>query len=134
MIKSILDQQLAICAVLMVSSTRHKDLSLEAKDVKIFEKLSEVSQPFEEITIKLSADSYATVSVVAPVMHQLLHKITKVDQEDQVLGWIQENFEQRPQKQVENSPSERIPASGLYTGSQISPPIFCSSGWEGGHL
>ena len=76
MIVRILEQQVPICAVLMEGPQKLKDLSLESKQVSLLEELAAIFGPFKDITVRLSGQSYATVSIIAPTMFQLLNKHT----------------------------------------------------------
>ena len=72
----VLEQQVPICAVLMEGSQKLKALSLESKQISLLEELAAILAPFKDITVRLSGQSYATVSIIAPTMFQLLNKHT----------------------------------------------------------
>ena len=82
MIQSVLEQQLPISAVLMEGPSKLKDMSLESKQIGLLESLVEVLMPLKEIAIQLSGSSYCTISIIAPTMHQLIHRHYQEDPND----------------------------------------------------
>ena len=104
MIVTLLEQQLPICAVLIEGGSKNKAFSLESKDISVMEQLADILKPFKDITVRLSGQSYSTVSVIAPTMHQLVNKVTKQNPEDDkfvkdVKKVLQTDLKQRYQKE-----------------------------------
>ena len=70
---TVLEQQLAICAVLIEHPSKNY-LSLETKDIKVPEDLRDLLRPLKELTILMSSQSYCTLSIVLPSLHKLTNK------------------------------------------------------------
>lgn len=69
MIMSVLEQQLPISAVLLEGGDKTKQLSLEYNDVKLLEQLCLLLKPLKDVTVKISGQSYTTLTTIAPTMH-----------------------------------------------------------------
>ena len=81
MICRVLEQQLPICAVLLENPSK-THLSLETKDIKLLEDLRDLLKPLKELTILMSSQSYATLSIVLPSLHKLINKHLAINESD----------------------------------------------------
>ena len=81
MICRVLEQQLSICAVLLENPSKIY-LSLETKDIKLLEDLSDLLKPLKELTILLSSQSYATLSTVLPSLQKLINQHLAINESD----------------------------------------------------
>ena len=80
MIERVLEQQAAICATLV--ERKRMDLLLSDGDVKLSEKLLQVLQPFNHVTKTASAEKYATISSIRPLLHHLVTTVLSVKDGD----------------------------------------------------
>ena len=71
MLVRILEQQLAVCAV-VVEAPSKVSLSLEAKQIKMIEELCEILKPMKDLTVKLSSQTDCTSSIILPSLHKLM--------------------------------------------------------------
>lgn len=81
MISRLLDQQLAICAV-FVENPAKSDYQLQPKQIRMLEKLKIILKPMKDLTVALSGQSYATISIILPSLFQLVNKHLKSDNDD----------------------------------------------------
>lgn len=103
MICRILEQQLAIAAVLIEGTDSMKALSLEQKEIKLLEELKDILEPLKDITVKLSGESYATISIILPTMFKLIHTHSAIAEKDSAFkialkNALRENLKIRYQK------------------------------------
>ena len=71
MLSRVLEQQLAICAVLIETPSK-ANFSLDTKQVKTMEELCGLLKPLKDLTVKLSGQTYCTSSMVLPSIQKLL--------------------------------------------------------------
>lgn len=76
MITRILEQRVAIGAFFLEAPSKLQHLSLDKKDISVLTELAAILEPLKDITVKLSGQSYATVSTIAPTVYKLLNKHT----------------------------------------------------------
>ena len=81
MIERILEQQTAICAVLMENRS-DRSLLPSTDDFTVLEELVSVLRPIQQATELLIGSKYATVSCMFPVLQQLLKHSLKTSEED----------------------------------------------------
>ena len=94
MIERILEQQTAICAVLMENRS-DRSLLPSTDDFTVLEELVNVLRPIQQATELLSGSKYATVSCMFPVLQQLLKHSLKTSEEDSsVMKSIKESIAQ----------------------------------------
>ena len=71
MLARMLEQQVAVTAVMFEGSKSLKDLSLDAKQVSVMEEVVALLSPLKEITAMMSSQSSVTVSIIAPTLNKI---------------------------------------------------------------
>ena len=71
MLARMLEQQVAVTAVMFEGSKSLKDLSLYAKQVSVMEEVVALLSPLKEITAMMSSQSSVTVSIIAPTLNKI---------------------------------------------------------------
>ena len=71
MIGSVIENDEAISSVLRTNS-KYRHLLLSPNEVTTLRSIYEVMKPWKKLTVLLSAESYPTISLVAPSLHKLL--------------------------------------------------------------
>ena len=71
MLARMLEQQVAVTAVMFEGSKSLKDLSLDARQVSVMEELVTLLSPLKEITAMMSSPSSVTVSIIAPTLNKI---------------------------------------------------------------
>ena len=72
-ITSIIENEEAVSAVLR-ADTKHKNLNITPEMIAILREIQVVLAPWKKLTVLMSADRYATLSLVAPSIHKLKTK------------------------------------------------------------
>lgn len=94
MIERILEQQTAICAVLMENRS-DRSLLPTSEEFTVLEELASVLKPIQQATELLSGSKYATVSCMFPVLKQLLqHSLKPKEDDSSVMKSIKESVAQ----------------------------------------
>lgn len=81
MIQRVLEQQKAICDVLSADK-KSRHLVPTWQDLDVLESINQALQPLQEFTDALSAERYATVSYVKPVLHVMNTSLLAAKDED----------------------------------------------------
>ncbi len=83
MLERFLEQQAAVCAVLMGNSERNNRVFLpEGRDCNLIEEMVVVLKPFVQATTLMSGSSYPTVGIVSPLLFKLLNRTLAVTEND----------------------------------------------------
>lgn len=80
MICRFIEQQSPICATLV--DQKRLDLLPKDNELKLLEDMIAVLKPFKDVTMKMSADTYVTISAISPLLHHLLHNVLTANESD----------------------------------------------------
>ena len=83
MLERFMEQQPALCAVLLESSDRvHRGYLPEERECNVIEELVTILKPFVQATTLMSGSKYPTDSIICPLLYQLLQKTLSVANDD----------------------------------------------------
>ena len=77
-----MEQQPAFCGVLLESSDKVHCGYLPEGECNVIEELVTILKPFVQSTILMSGSKYPTVSIICPLLYQLLQKTLSVANND----------------------------------------------------
>ena len=87
MLERVVEQQPALCAVLLGSSDRvHRSYLPEGDECTLIEELLVILKPFVQATTFMSASSYPTIGMVYPLLYKLLHMTLSVTDDDSTIA------------------------------------------------
>ena len=83
MLERFLDQQAAVCSVLMGEAERNNRVYLpEGRDCNLIEEMVIVLKPFVQATTLMSGSSYPTVGIIYPLLYRLLNNTLTLKEDD----------------------------------------------------
>ena len=87
MLERVVEQQPALCAVLLGSSDRvHRSYLPEGDECTLIEELLVILKPFVQATTYMSVSSYPTIGIVYPLLYKLLHMTLSVTDDDSTIA------------------------------------------------
>ena len=81
MITSVIDNDEAISTILR-GDAKHRNMLLSAETIALLKDIQVVLSPMKKLTEHMSGESYVTLSLVAPTIHQLIKNTLKIDQDN----------------------------------------------------
>lgn len=106
MLERFLEQQPALCAVLLDSSERdHWCYLPEGRECNVLEELLTVLKPFVQATTLMSGSKYPTVGIISPLLYKLFQNTLSVTYNDSptmknIKGAISEDLKHRYQNKT----------------------------------
>ena len=85
MIESVLASKEAISQVL-IGDRMYRHLILTAEEITFLEEMKDILKPWKELTVRLSSEKEATISLITPILHRLLTKELQPKEMDSDLG------------------------------------------------